>query len=266
MISAWLGATDGGTWWSREDREPHLSASTMKLPLAVAAHRLHERGRLDLDAPVDVHDDFDSAVAGERFTLAQDDDGDLATWAERGEQVALRELLRRSLCDSGNLAANLVLERVGLDEVADVVEEAGCSPRTDIVRGIGDLPARRAGLENIVTARDLGLVLCGIAEHHLAGAAACQAIEDDLASRTLREGIPAGLPTGVLVVGKPGWISGVSHDVALVRPDAHPPFVLSVLTRHGAAADDGWGLVARTATRAWDALEQRVGHPLHVGS
>ena len=43
-VSAWLGGLDGGTWWARDDREPHLAASTMKLPVAVAALRAHAAG------------------------------------------------------------------------------------------------------------------------------------------------------------------------------------------------------------------------------
>lgn len=262
-ISAWLGSLDGATWWARDDREPHVAASTMKLPLAVAAHRLDERGEVDLDATVPVHADFDSAVDGARFTMDPGYDQDPTTWQALDSAVPLRELVRRSIVDSGNLAANLVLERVGLNAVAEVLEEAGCSPRTVVACGIEDLPARAAGLHNVVTARDLGLVLTGMAAHRLGGAVAMDAVESDLRAQTHRDSIPAGLPDGVVVAHKTGWIGGVSHDAALVRPNAHPPFVLVVLTRHGASQSEGSALVARVAARAWGALEQRVGRALH---
>lgn len=264
-VSAWLGALDGATWWARDDREPHLAASTAKLPLAVAALRAHAAGEVDLDEPVPVHDDFDSVVAGRRFTMDPDHDQDPRTWSERGGSTALRDLVHRMLAHSGNLAANLVLERVGPGAVARVLEEAGCSSRTVLPRGVEDGPGRAAGLENLVTARDLGLVLTGVAGHRLLRPADAEALEADLARQVFRDAIPAGLPAGVPVANKTGWIGGVNHDVALVRPDDHPPFVLVVLTRHGASEREGEALVARVAARAWQALEARAGRPLHRG-
>lgn len=264
-VSAWLGGLDGRTWWARDDREPHLAASTMKLPLAVAALRAHAAGTLDLDRAVAVHDDFASVVTGGRFTMDPDYDQDPRTWAERGGAAPLRDLVHRMLAHSGNLATNLVLEQVGTDAVAAVLEEAGCSERTVVARGIEDGPGREAGLENVVTARDLGLVLVGATDHRLLDPASAHALERDLLAQVFRDGIPAGLPAGVTVANKTGWIGGVNHDVALVRPDAHPPFVLVVLTRHGASEREGEQLVAEVASRAWAALEERAGRPLHRG-
>ncbi len=264
-VSAWLGGLDGRTWWARDDREQHLAASTMKLPLAVAALRAHAAGTLDLDRTVTVHDDFDSVVPGERFVMDADEDQDPRTWSERGAAVALRDLVHRMLARSGNLAANLVLEQVGTDAVAAVLEEAGCSGRTVVARGIEDAPAREAGCENLVTARDLGLVLAGAADHRLLDAASAHALERDLLAQVHRGGIPAGLPAGVTVANKTGWVGGVSHDVALVRPDDHAAFVLVVLTRHGASEREGEQLVADVAARAWAALGERAGRALHHG-
>ena len=53
----------------------------MKLPLLVAAYRRHERGELDLDAEVPVHNEHRSAYDGTPFSLDQDDDQDDETWA-----------------------------------------------------------------------------------------------------------------------------------------------------------------------------------------
>lgn len=264
-VSAWLGGLDGRTWWAREDHEPHLAASTMKLPVAVAVLRAHAAGTLDLDDPVAVHDEFDSVVAGERFTMDADYDQDPRTWSQRGGSTPLRDLVHQMLVHSGNLATNLVLERVGLAAVSDVLVEAGCSPRTVVARGIEDGPGRAAGLDNVVTARDLGLVLVGAVAGGLLDGPGAEALEDDLRVQVHRGGIPAGLPPGVAVANKSGWIGGANHDVALVRPDDHPPFALVVLTRHGTSEREGEQLVARVAARAWSALEERAGRPLHLG-
>src|SRR5215471_19357337 len=84
----------------------HYSASIMKLPVLIAAHRLAETGRLDLDAPVRVHDDFDSRNPGRRYTMDPDEDSDPDSWAALGTEVPLEVLVHRMVVVSGNMATN----------------------------------------------------------------------------------------------------------------------------------------------------------------
>ncbi len=246
LVGLWLGGLDGTTWWEQDADERVYSASLMKLPIATAAQRRHERGELDLDAEVPVHDDFDSVVAGERYVLDRDDDQDDRTWDESAAgdaRTSLRELRRRALVMSGNLATNLLLEAVGIDEVTAVVAGAGCSDRLQIVRGIDDTPAQRAGISNVVTARDLGRLLAHTPPE----------VEEILLGQHYRDAIPAGLPPGTRVANKTGWIDDHTHDMAIVRPPDGEPFALVVLTRLvGTSYDDGNRLVADLAAQAWE--------------
>ena len=50
-----------------------------------------------------------------------------------------------------------------------------------------------------------------------------------MSAQEFRDGIPAGLPSGVSVGNKTGWIDGVNHDVALIRAPGLPPIGLAVL-------------------------------------
>ena len=97
VVSTWLGGTDGATTAARAADVAHPAASLVKLPLAVAAHRAHEAGVLDLDVPVPVHDDLASAVEGERFTPDRADDQEDLTWRERGGRTPLRTLVTREI-------------------------------------------------------------------------------------------------------------------------------------------------------------------------
>ncbi len=248
LVTLWLGSLDGTTWWEQDADTAAYSASLMKLPIATAAQRRHERGELGeqgLDAEVLVHDDFDSVVAGERYVLDRDDDQDDATWDDRGARQSLRELRRRALVMSGNLATNLLLEAVGIDEVSAVQSDAGCSDRTQIVRGIDDRPARHAGIQNVVTARDLGRLLAHTPLE----------VEEVLLAQHYRDAIPAGLPAGTRIANKTGWIDDHTHDMAIVRPTREQggePFVLVVLTRiAGGTYDAGNALIAALAAQAW---------------
>jgi beta-lactamase class A len=232
----------------------HYSASIMKLPILIAAHRLVERGRLDLTRSVPVHDEFASQSPGQHFRMDPDEDSDPATWAALGSEQPLSALVQRMITMSGNLATNLVLDEVGPPEVAAVLADAGCSERTAIVRGIEDYHARDVGLDNVITADDMARLLVALAEGRLAGPDATAACERTLQAQEYRDGIPAGLPADVVIGNKTGWITGVNHDVALVRAPGMPPVGLAILCSVPGTPEEREAGIARIATAAWTAV------------
>jgi beta-lactamase class A len=252
LVSVWLADLDGTVHLSRAADLQHYAASTMKLPLLVAAHRLHARGGLDLDHEVEVHNRFASAADGSAYSLDQDDDQDDDTWAALGTPRTLRLLAEHATVKSGNLATNLLLERVGTGAVADVLADAGCSPDTVLPRGIGDAVARESDLDNLVTAADLGLVLRGVGDRTLADPDTCADVEAVLAHQEHLDGIPRGMPDGTYVANKTGWVEGVSHDVALVRPAGRPPYVLVVLTTADVPEQTASDLIAEVSRAVWE--------------
>ena len=252
-VSVWAGDPAGPAWFTREPDTPHYAASTMKLPLLVAAYRRAERGELDLDLSVPVHNTHRSAYDGSVFALDQDDDQDDETWDRLGSSVDLRTLARHAVVRSGNLATDLLLEHVGTAEVAAVLRDAGCSPATVLPRGIGDAAAREHGLDNLVTAGDLARVIGGVAARTLARADTCEAVEAVLAGQQHREQVPAGLPDGTYVANKTGWVDGVAHDVALVRPDHGAPYVVAVCTTAEADEQTLYAVNAAVSRVVWEA-------------
>jgi len=250
--SVWLGGPGAPASLVRDAAHEHYAASTMKLPLLVAAYRLHERGDLDLDAPVPVHNRFRSVLDGSAFELEQDDDQDDDTWARIGTSQPLRSLARHATVKSGNLATNVLFEHVGPAEVAAVLAGAGCSPATALPRTIGDAAARSAGVDNLVTASDLARVMGGVALGRLASRATCAEIESVLAAQEHRDQVPAGLPPGTYVANKTGWVDGVAHDVALVRPASRPPYVLALCTTADEPEETLYALHAAVSAAVWE--------------
>lgn len=251
-FSVWLGSLDGAPAFARDADVQHYAASTMKLPLLVAAYRRHDAGELDLDMEVPVHNRFRSAADGSPFSMDQEEDQDDETWARIGTTCSLRVLARHATVKSGNLATNLLLERVGAEAVAAVLADAGCSPATTLPRGIEDLAAREAGLNNLVTAADLGLVMAGIGARRLAAPATCAEVEDVLAAQEHRDKIPAALPAGTWVANKTGWVDGLAHDVALVRPEDRPAYVLVVCTTADVPESDATAVITDISALVWD--------------
>jgi beta-lactamase class A len=252
QLSVWLGDVDGETAFAHEDDAGHYAASTMKLPLLVAAYRRAERGEIDLDRAVEVRNDFASALDGSPFSLDRADDQDDETWDRIGSTMTLRELACHCVVRSGNLATNLLLERVGSGEVATVLADAGCSGATALPRGIEDAAAREGGLDNVVTARDLALVMCGVAGRTLAEERTCAEVEAVLSRQEHRDKVPAGLPADTYVANKTGWVEGVAHDVAVVRPDDRSPYVLAVCTTLDVPEGTANQLIASFSAAVWD--------------
>lgn len=259
VVSVWLSDLAGEVVYARQADAVHYAASTMKLPLMVAAYRRWERGELDLDRPVAVGNEFRSAVDSSAFSLRKDYDQDDETWEQIGRAVPLRELVRRSVARSGNLATNIVLDHVGAGAVADVLGAAGCSPETVLPCGIEDVAARAAGLFNVVTAADLGLVMTGVGAGSLAAPETCAEMERVLGQQEHRDKIPAGLPGDASVANKTGWVDGVSHDVALVRPGVGPAYVLAVCTTADVSEEELSGLVAEISRAVWAGRPQEPG-------
>lgn len=252
-VSVWLGSTDGRCRWAHDAHAPHYAASTMKLPLVVAAFRRAARGELDLAQPVPVTATFASVFDGAPFALDAEDDQDPETWAAIGGACTVGELADRAITRSSNIATNLLVDVVGLAEVAEVLRLTGCSPATVVARGIEDARAREAGITNTVTASDLGLLMAAVArrEPALGGEPVLGPVEGMLSRQVHVDQVPAGLPEGTPTASKSGWIPGVSHDVALVRPPGEPPFVLAVCTTIALDETEAAAFVAGIARDVW---------------
>ena len=259
-VSAWLGDLDGTPRWRHAADAAHYAASTMKLPLVIALLRRVVAGELDLDEPHPVRNRFASVLDGSSFVMDERDDQDPATWAAVGGTRTLRELAEHAITHSGNLATNLLIDVVGLDAVDDVLHLARCSPTTIVARGIEDAAARAAGITNTVTAADLGLLMAAVGrrDEALGGEPVLRPVEEMLARQRHVDQIPAGLPPGTPTASKSGWIPGVSHDVALVRPPGEDPFVLAVCTTTDLDETDAARLVAGVARDVWDAVHARA--------
>ncbi|WP_328418776.1 class A beta-lactamase-related serine hydrolase [Micromonospora sp. NBC_00389] len=269
-VSAYVGRLDAPPTWTRHADAAHYAASTMKAGVLAALHRAAEAGTLELDAPVPVVNEFDSAQPGTpRFSCAQHYDNDDAVWDRVGGTAPLRWLADRMIVRSSNLATNLVIGQVGLPAVAEVWALAGA--RHSVTgRGIEDFAAREAGITNLVTAADLAALLGALATGattpgRLASPAGCTAMLDVLLAQEHREDLAAGLPEGTRIAHKGGWVRGVRHGAGVVLPDDAPPYLIVVCTTTDLAdggpsgdevEDDACRLIANVSAQVWAARHQ----------
>jgi beta-lactamase class A len=149
-VSVWIGPLGGAPRYTREPAATHYAASLMKLPLLAAIDQPRTTEIL-------VHNDFASVASG-RFGLERRHDSDDAVWRRLGERVTLGWLAERMITYSSNLAANLILERIGIGPADGAWRQVGARHST-LSRGIGDGAAARVGHTNLVTAADLARLL-----------------------------------------------------------------------------------------------------------
>ena len=210
------------------DRSFH-AASTMKVPVMVEFFRQVDAGKLSLDQPVPLVNQFSSIVDGSPYSLDAKDDEDSALYERVGKPVPARELVERMITRSSNLATNSVIALVGAPRVTETLRGLGAKQMT-VLRGVEDGKAYQKGLNNSATAGDLALLLAAIERGQTASASSTQAMRAILLAQELNDEIPAGLPPGTRVAHKTGQITGVLHDAAIVYPAGHGPYVLVVLT------------------------------------
>lgn len=226
---AFYDLSNGETFLIKPDESFH-AASTMKLPVMMEVYRQAQAGKLSLDAPVEIKNDFISIADGSRYSISRDSDSELSLYSRIGRTASARELVRLMITSSSNLATNILIERVGAPRVMELVRNAGAR-NIRVLRGVEDGKAYERGMNNTTTARDLMILLRQIAERRAVSAAASDEMAQILLDQKFREGIPSGLPPGARAANKTGDISTANHDAAIVYPPGRKPYVLVVLTR-----------------------------------
>lgn len=236
------------------------AASTMKVPVLFELFRQADAGELSLDDSILVANRFRSILDGSEYALTPEDDSDSTLYARIGGRATYRELARLMIVRSSNLATNILIERVDPRRVRHTLARLNAQGMR-VLRGVEDIPAYRAGLNNTTTAYGFSRVLEAIARCELLTRTSCEQIVDILADQAFDEGIPAGVPAGTHVANKTGWITAINHDGAIVHPPGRAPYVLVVLTRgiedQAVAAD----LIADLSRIVWEELVVAGGGP-----
>lgn len=232
------------------------AASTMKLPVLIELYRQAEAGRFSLDDSIPVRNEFRSIADGSTYTLDANDDSDSTVYALVGRRAPIRELARRMIVRSSNLATNLLIDLVTPDSVRRTMHAIGADGM-HVLRGVEDNPAFRAGMNNTTTADALARAFEAVARCTVTSRRACNEMVGILSAQEFNEMIPAGLPPGTRVAHKTGSITGIQHDGGIVYPPGRAPYVLVVLTRgvaDGARAQHAGADVSRLV---WESLAGR---------
>ncbi len=211
----------------RGDRWFH-AASTIKVAILLAVFRAADEGRFQLDDSLHVRNRFFSAADGSLFRVTQDRDATPELYASIGRTMKISALAHAMICGSSNLAANLLLDFVGVEYARTVLREAQVDG-VELRRGVEDHGAHERGINNEATADGLLSLLSALRGDFLTTESKREVIRILLEQR-FNSMIPAGLPAHATVAHKTGEISTACHDIGIVYLPEREPYVTAILT------------------------------------
>jgi beta-lactamase class A len=216
------------------------TASSIKLAVLLELMRQAQAGKLSLEEKHTVR--RSETVAGDPI-LYMLGDGTVT--------MTLRDVATFMVVLSDNSATNILIDRLGMENINATIERLGLKD-THLRRRMIDLEAARRGNENVSTPRELALLL----EKVRAGEALDPAHTREyffllrLPKSSSYNGFQKALPATVSVGDKPGALDAVRCDAGIIEVEGHP-FVMNVMTSYLADNDDGERAVKEIARRVY---------------
>jgi beta-lactamase class A len=176
-------------------------------------------------------------------------------------RVTNRDLATMMVAVSDNSAANVLIDRVGMENVNALLDSLGLT-HTRLRRKMMDLKAASEGRENISTPREMMTLLDQIYR----GKVLNKEMTDDflkMLSTHKYSAISRDLPEGIRSADKPGELEGVRTDSGIVFA-ANRSYVISVMTSYLHNEPDGAEAIARISVAAYR-LFDRLGRASEYG-
>ena len=231
------------------------AASTIKIAVLGELYSQHERASSG----------GSGAKLGDLYTMDAKDgvggDGILTAMTAGVTRMTNRDLATLVVSLSDNSATNVLIDRVGMDNVNAWLARLGLK-ETRLRRHMMDVGAARDGRENTATPRELVMLLSALYDGRGFG----KATTDDffkLLSTPKKSYIPRLLPADLMIANKPGDLDGVRNDAGIVFVPGRP-FAIAVMTTFARDELDAELSIARIAHAAWSYFD-RVGKSSPLG-
>src|SRR5215510_8195648 len=176
-------------------------------------------------------------------------------------RVTNRDLATFMIAVSDNSATNVLIDRVGLDNVNALASMLGLK-ETRLRRKMMDLNAAREGRENTSTPREMVLLLEAIYRNKVFNEAVTADFFKMLSTHKDSE-IPRLLPDDVVVADKPGSLESVRTDSGIVFAK-NRPFAISVMTTYAKDERAAEMAISRISLAAFEYFD-RLGRASSYG-
>jgi beta-lactamase class A len=172
-----------------------------------------------------------------------------------------RDLATIMVAVSDNSATNVLIDRVGMDNVVNSMKRLGL-PNTQLRRKMMDLKAAAEGRENISTPREMMQLLEQLYRGKVIGQPLLEDFFDVLA--TPKESfLPRDLPNDLRIANKPGELEAVRNDSGIVFLK-NRPYVICVMTTYLASERAGEDAITHISAAAYRFFD-RLGRASELG-
>jgi beta-lactamase class A len=210
--------TDGKEFTLNAD-DVFPTASSIKLPMLAELYRQSQTGS--------------GAKLTDLYTFRREDlvpDSAIMENLTPGtSRVTNRDLAGFVVAVSDNSATNVLIDRVGMENVNHMLDSLGLH-QTRLRRKMMDINAAKEGRENVSTPREMAALLEALHRGKLLNP---EMTKDffNLMCTTKDSPIPRLLPEGTRIANKPGELDGVRTDSGIVFLKQRP-YVISVMTTY----------------------------------
>ena len=163
-------------------------------------------------------------------------------------RITLRDLATMMVAVSDNSATNVLIDRVGMENVNALMDSLGLT-HTRLRRKMMDLKTASEGRENISTPAEMMTLL----EDLYRGKVLNKEMTADffvMLSTPKSSFIPRDLPEGLKIANKPGELEGVRNDSGVVFVE-NRPYVICVMTTYLHRERDGEEAIAKISSAAY---------------
>jgi beta-lactamase class A len=244
---------DGRTGVMIDADKSFHAASTMKVPVMIELFRQASSGKISLDERLAIKNEFHSIVDGSIYQLSEGDDSDKEVYAAVGKTMTLRQLCEAMITVSSNFAANILIEKLGVENIRGTIKKLGADGM-QVLRGVEDQKAFDKGLNNSTTARGLLVLFDRLGRGKAVDPKSDAAMIAVLKRQKFNDAIPAGLPPGTDVAHKTGNITRIHHDAGIVF--AQRPYVLVILVRGIQEQKESAALMAHISSAVYQTVER----------
>jgi beta-lactamase class A len=228
--------SNGDHYFLHED-EVFAQASSIKITVLANLYLQAQEGKLKLT---------------DLYTVQASDlvpDSDIMNGLTPGvTRVTLRDLATMMVAVSDNSATNVLIDRVGMQNVNAMLDSLGLT-HTRLRRKMMDLEAAKQGRENISTPREMMTLLDAI--YH--GKVLNKESTGDffkMLSTNKSSFIPRDLPADLKVANKPGELEAVRNDSGVVFVEGRP-YVICAMTGYLRNEREGEEAITKISLETW---------------
>jgi beta-lactamase class A len=168
-------------------------------------------------------------------------------------RITIRDLATMMVAVSDNSATNVLIDRIGMDNVNALLDSLGLT-HTRLRRKMMDLKAASEGRENISTPREMMTLLEAIYR----GKVLNQEMTGDffqVLSTHKDSSLRRDLPEGLKIADKPGELEGVRNNSAIVFLE-NRPYVICVMTTYLRRERDGEDAISRISLLTYQTFDR----------